>query len=300
STPLQALLSLHSIGVPTQWPALHAAPIVHTPLPSSQIVPSGSATCWQAPAWQLSAVHGLPSSQPAGVHTMTGPTGVQAGLFTGMCTHPLGSEQGRSVVHASPSSQFAGRGVPATHGFEPGLAPGLHVSTPSHARPSSQLIRAPVQTLLDPEGVQTSFTVQALPSSQVLPFSGALMQPSVPSHESSVHKLLSLQSSGGPAMQPSVESQVWGKHTSPPHTTGAPVHTCEALQVSVVPGPVQALPSLHAVPTGSGGFTQPPCPPLAVGSQASGPVQVLLSSQLVAVTTQSPVAGAHEWKPLQS
>src|SRR5262249_17816801 len=105
---------------------------------------------------------------------------------------------------------------------------------------------------------------------------------------------------GAPARQPRAGRRVGGTPTPPPHTTGAPVHTCEALQVSVVPGPVQALPSLHAVPTGSGGFTQPPCPPLAVGSQASGPVQVLLSSQLVGVATQSPVAGAHEWKPLQS
>src|SRR5262249_35997476 len=136
SVPLQALLSLQSIGVPAHWPPPHVPPVVHRlPVATAQAVPFGRSVCWQPLGWQLSSVHGLPSSQFAGVHTTLGLPGAgQLGLMMGSWTHPAGSAQGGAGGEASPSAQVGGGA--GTRGFGPRLAPGVHAPAPWRARAS--------------------------------------------------------------------------------------------------------------------------------------------------------------------
>src|SRR6266481_6749820 len=139
----------------------------------------------QMPAAHMSfVVHGLPSSQKM--------------MLLGVCTQPSVSSQ-VSSVQGLPSSQLGG--VPGTH---PPVV-GSQLSMPLHAFPSSQLTYMPRQTPF----WHTSFTVHGLPSSHVTVALGVYTQPRAGSQLSSVHVLLSLQTSGVPGRHvPVVGTQV--------------------------------------------------------------------------------------------
>jgi hypothetical protein len=119
-----------------------------------------------------------------------------------------------SVVHAKPSPQLGG--VPAV---QPVAA--LQPSGPLQKRPSSQTRGVPAHV----PALQWSPTVHALPSLHGFVSSFVNVQPVVASQASSVQTLPSLQVRDAPPQTP-----LW--------------------QVSVLFGPVHALPSLHGDPFG--------------------------------------------------
>src|SRR5262249_30223516 len=111
STPLQMLLSLHTVGTPTHVPPTQVSPVVQA-LPSSQ-GPVATACKQPSVASQRSVVHGLPSSQSSGVpgwHPATG-SQVSTPLQTSVSPHgttvPLHTPPRHTspVVQTDPSSQ---------------------------------------------------------------------------------------------------------------------------------------------------------------------------------------------------
>ena len=79
--PLQTLLSLHCSGVPVHVPLLHTSPVVHA-LPSLHAVPFSGVGSLTHPVagLQLSAVHGLLSSQVRGVPAAHPVVGLQVSM----------------------------------------------------------------------------------------------------------------------------------------------------------------------------------------------------------------------------
>ncbi len=135
------------------------------------------------------------------------------------------------------------------------MSAALSGSPHSNTRSSGQVIVGPVHGVpAQPPPLQVSFTVQGSPSSQ----ESVLLvctQPVAASHESVVQGLLSLQSSGVPAVQVPFW-QVSAPLQALPSEQEVPLATavCEteplALQVSVV----QALPSSMVVSVPSAGL----------------------------------------------
>jgi hypothetical protein len=120
-----------------------------------------------------------------------------------------------------------------------------------HALPSLQFMPVPPQT----PAVHTSFIVQLLPSSHIVPLRFECTQPMTASHVSAVHALLSSQFSAEP-----------------------PVHMPAMSHVVLV---VHALLSLHIAPL-FGTLTQP-----AAATHVSS-VHVFMSLQFTAVPTHEP------------
>src|SRR5262249_46311051 len=89
--------AVQTTGAPVQLPAWQLSPCVHA-LPSSQVVPSTTAACWQPAAGsQLSVVQALPSSQFGGVPAW----------------QPAAPAQTSAPLQALPSSQSASPGLSA-------------------------------------------------------------------------------------------------------------------------------------------------------------------------------------------
>jgi hypothetical protein len=168
-------------------------------------------------------------------------------FVTGVVRQPSAASH-ESVVHGLPSLQTSA--VPAAQ------EPAWQVSAPLHASPSLQAV----------------------------PFAtGAVRQPSAASQESVVHGLPSLQTSAVPAAQEPAWHVSAPLHALPslhavPFATGAVtqpvaasqesvVHGLPSLQTSAVPceqkpdwqvsAPLHALPSLQAVPLGTGVVRHP-------------------------------------------
>ena len=200
-------------------------------------------------------MHGLPSLQssaPVPTHALFAQVSpvVQLSLslhasVLAVKAHAPATESHASLVHALPSAQRCAVPwqLPATHAslsvqkllsvqaplfmgvlLQPDV--GLHTSA-VHGLLSAHvaLFTVPAHALL----VQTSFTVQATPSSHAIVFA-VLTQPVATLQVSVVHRLLSLQLSV------------------------APLHVLLASHTSAV---VHALPSLQGAPSPSGVYTQP-------------------------------------------
>src|SRR6185369_12602453 len=168
---------------------------------------------------------------------------------------------------------------------------GSQASRPSHTVPLPAL-QAAAATVSVPAQVpppQTSVSVQAFASSHGIVLF-VKTHPRVGSHESSVHGLPSLQTSGTPGRHPPVA----GSQVSRPLQASASAHTvavptqAPAAHVSPL---VQRLPSSQVPATGVS--TQP-----AIGSQLSA-VQTLLSSQFGIGPAWQPSTGSQVSTPLQ-
>ena len=276
SAPLQRFLLLpaHSPSF-LHWqvfaPALHEPP-AHASL-SVQASPSVQVAVlfffWQPSfASQLSSVQGLLSSQT-----------------TAAPTHAPLPSQVSDEVHTEPSSHgffvriFAPQPVATSHGSS---VQGL---------PSSQFSLLPAHL---PSLSQLSFSVQALPSVQVLPTSGLNAQSPVDlSQVSAVQALLSSHSFGVPTHLPAAQRSLIEQ--------GTPSSQGDVFWVNTQPVFVSQLSSVHALPSWHDFFSPTHFPPRhasfslhaspssqafvklvlvqpEVGSQASA-VQALVSSQ---------------------
>jgi hypothetical protein len=160
---------------------------------------------------QLSVVQGLLSLQSAGVVQETQPA-------IGVCVHPVTGLQ-LSVVQALPSSQLRADPGVQTPIWQVSLPlqtlPSLHdvpFATAAWPQPSTGSQVSVVQGLLSSQlsGApavhvppwQVSFPLQTVASGHGVLFATAVFwQPRIGSHESVVQALLSLQSSGVPAVQ---------------------------------------------------------------------------------------------------
>jgi hypothetical protein len=160
---------------------------------------------------------------------MYGPAGMNVTQAFGWYAHDPVVESHESTVHGSLSSQLTG--VPL---WQPSVL--SHVSVPLHESPSLQSSGEP--GVQDPS-IHTSSVVQTLPSSQ-----GAMLctntHPVCGSQLSSVHALLSLQTTCSPGSQ----MPVW--------------HASFVLQ---------ALPSSHTVPFRMAGFEHSPVVVLHIPSK---------------------------------
>src|SRR6266481_1215329 len=291
-------------------PPWQASPLVQA-LPSSQGVVSATAVPMHTPLWQVSpVVQALPSSQGvlsgSGVPAQTPPW--QVSLLV----------QEFSSSHAAPSSSAA----------SPTQVPFWQVSAAVQALPSSQLVpvsgvtaqlAVPLQVRVlhwsdvqvravpthCPPLVQVSLKVQALPSSQLVPVSGATAQLAVPLQVRVLHwsdvqvivvpthcpppsqvslKVQALPSSqlvpvSGVTVQLDVPLQVRVLHVSEVQVMAVPTHCPLLLQVSLN---VQVLPSSHAAPV------------LGVTVQLDVPLQVRVlhvsEVQVMAVLWQTPAS----------
>jgi len=301
TSPLeQALPSSHAAVLFT---CLQASELSHVSvvqgLPSSQLLKDKPL---HSPPWQASpVVHALPSSQLK---------------LLSLCVQPLSAAQA-SVVHTLLSSQASapvGAQMPAPQTSPVVQAlPSLHAAVLLlWAQPLLGLQVSLVHGLLSSHWIavpgthepaaHASPSVQALPSEQptvVL----ACTQPEPDAHESSVHRLSSLQSTGWPLHTPAA-------HTSPvvqalPSLQLTVVFTCKqplaGLQVSMVhgllssqprPAPdtqlpaAHASPTVHALPSEQGAVRLLCAQPLA--AEQVSPVHGLLSSHATAWPAQIP------------
>jgi hypothetical protein len=147
---VQTLPSSQASGVPgVHAPAWQVSAPLHT-VPSAQLVPFATAALWHpSTGSQLSAVHGLPSSQASGVPAVQLPDWQ---LFVPLHTVP-------STSHDVPFATGVLR-QPSTASHESAV----------HTLPSSQLIVVPTHTPL----AQLSAAVQTVPSVHALPFGRAV------------------------------------------------------------------------------------------------------------------------------
>jgi hypothetical protein len=252
---VQTLLSLQTTGVPA-WhvPPPHTSPLVQA-FPSSQGAELFVNTQPVA-GLQLSLVQTLLSLQTTGVPAWQVPP-----------------PQVSPVVHAFPSSQAAALFV-----WTQPVA-GLHESS-VHGLLSLQVTAAPAWQVPLP---QVSPAVQAFPSSQAAVLF-AWTHPVAGLHVSSVHGLLSLQSTGEPPWQ------MPPPHV-PPTTHRSPASQGFVLFVWAHPVAGSHESSVHGLPSSQEIGVPAHTPPL----QVSPDVQALPSSQVAAlfVNTQ-PEAGSHE------
>jgi hypothetical protein len=261
---VQGLLSLQVGGVPaTQLPLLQLAGLQKSV--EQELPLAAAALCAQpTPAWQLSTVHGLPSSQLGGVPALQLPfwqaAGAHGSFEHGVPVATLTNEQPVCASHES-----------AVHGLL-----SLHTMAPCATH-------APVMSHMP-------LDAQALVGTQELPVRAMCWQPCTASQLSEVQVLLSLQFSAAPGRQLPVALQVsWPlqrslssqalpaarlvcEHGSWP--TGVEdaqlsfVHGLLSLQLGAMPPtqpptplqvstPLQALPSEHSVPMARLVNTQP-------------------------------------------
>jgi hypothetical protein len=251
SRPLHALASAHEVPLlrgtfrqpvtgsqlsavqPLPSLQLGAAPGVQIPdwqvsaplqtVASAQVVPFARLTCWQpVTGSQLSVVQTLPSLQLRAVPAVhTPPWQVSAPLQT------LASAQEVPFSRGGFAQPDTGSQLSFVQGFE-----------------SLQLMGGPaIQTLL----WQVSAPLQTLPSLQAVPFGTPVYaHPVVGLQASLVHGLLSLQTSGVPAVQTpdwhvSLPLQRLPSAQAVPLVTGVVVHPVDGLQ----PSTVHTLPSLQ-------------------------------------------------------
>src|SRR5579885_396075 len=189
---VHGLPSSQSIATPLQAPCMHTSPRVQA-FPSSQGMPS-SGVCWQPSVGsQVSAVHGLPSSQSGGAAAWQAPA-----------THTCG-------LHAVPVPFGMLQSLVAVHGTQPGMGASWHPSV------GSQLAVKQAFGGLHASGVpgvqvppsQASAPLHTLPSGHGVPSAaGRCWQPDVGSQRSSVQGFVSRQSSGTPGTQPPIALQV--------------------------------------------------------------------------------------------
>ena len=184
-------------------------------------MPSARGVCWQPLAWQLSSVHGLPSSQLAGVHTAPPPPpppppppALQAGVLTGTCPHCPLVVSHVSVVQGLPSSQFDRLALDALTRARVTRRRGAGVA----ACCSSPVY--PCRRCWCPVACRRHPWCTRSRRRRAMPFNGAFTHPTAGLQLSCVHGLLSSQSGTGAGWQPSVESQVWGWQRSPPTHDG--------------------------------------------------------------------------------
>ncbi len=299
-SPVHGLLSSQFTGlVIVQAPAAHVSPVVQASL-SSQLAEL-LALLQPLAGSQASSVQGLPSPQliaSPGTHAVSlqlSPR-VQALLseqtdVLATCKQPLAMSQ-ESSVHGFLSSQFGA--MPPTH------LPPAQVSAVVQALPSSQAavlstVEQPLvgsqesvvqpflssHTLAAPgwhlPAVQRSTRVQALLSSQGEVLLLVAHLPVLGSHKSSVHGLLSLQTTAAP------ETQLPPWHLSPlvqplPSSQAAPAS--RALLTHFPPRQVSAVQAFLSSQSASALQLQVLTPPHRPATQTSPVVQAMPSSHL--------------------